>query len=284
MCGIAGFSLSADVQRVDATTLTRALLLGIEHRGRDATGIAWHGVTKADDGEVWIHKHNVRASQFVSHVNVTGARAVIGHTRYATKGAPEARENNHPVEHDGIVLTHNGVIYNDDEVFAGLNGPERYGQVDSEAAAALIAHAEDALDTPFHECLPLLEGSAALAWLKVDDRPGTLHLARIASSPLVVAQTRLGSLLYASTRQAILEAAMKGGFRVKYINDLPEGSYLRVVNGRITEVRRFDKPARTAPARKRYYDNAGNRISTVKRRDSFGNDVTYDYLSAGYGS
>jgi glucosamine 6-phosphate synthetase-like amidotransferase/phosphosugar isomerase protein len=279
MCGIAGFSLSVTAQHVDANRLTRALLLGIEHRGRDATGVAWHGVTEADAGEVWIHKHNVRASEFVGSLELDGARAAIGHTRFSTKGTPESPANNHPVEHDGIVLAHNGVIFNDDEVFAGLGSPERYGQVDSEAAAALIARAQDALGAPFYECLSLLEGSAALAWLKVNDEPGTLHLARVASSPLVVAQTRLGSLLYASTRQALLEAAVKSGFRIHYINDIPEGSYLRVVNGRICEVRRFDKPERTAPARKRYYDRAGQRVTSKPKPAA-----TYSWLTAGAGS
>jgi glucosamine 6-phosphate synthetase-like amidotransferase/phosphosugar isomerase protein len=283
MCGIAGFSLADETRQVDATTLTRALLLGIEHRGRDATGVAWHGTTPADLGEVWIHKHNVRASEFVGALDLHGARAAIGHTRFATKGAPESRENNHPVEHDGIVLTHNGVVYNDDEVFDGLGSPERYGQVDSEAAAALIAHAAEALDAPFYECLSFLEGSAALAWLNVNDEPGTLHLARVASSPLVVAQTARGSLLYASTREAILTAANKNGFRVRYVNDLPEGSYLRVVNGEIVEVRRFAKPERTAPARKRYYDNHGNRITTRKRQNP-SLPSTYGWLNAGMGS
>lgn len=280
MCGIAGFSLSTDTTNTDQIKLMKALLLGIENRGRDATGVAWHGVTDADAGEVWIHKHNVRASEFVSALELRGARAAIGHTRFGTKGSETVRENNHPVEHDGVVLTHNGVIYNDDEVFDGLGSPERYGQVDSEAAAALIAHAGEALDAPFYDCLGFLEGSAALAWLHVDDEPGTLHLARVASSPLVVAQSRRGSLLYASTRQAIVEAANVSGFRIKYLNDLPEGSYLRVVHGRIAEVKRFDKPARTAPARKHYYDRHGQRI----QRKPAPRNATYGWLNAGMGS
>jgi asparagine synthetase B (glutamine-hydrolysing) len=42
MCGIAGFSLSPeDAARVDGVKLTKAMVFEIEHRGRDATGVAW---------------------------------------------------------------------------------------------------------------------------------------------------------------------------------------------------------------------------------------------------
>lgn len=262
MCGIAGFSLSGDTSRVDTDKLMKSLLLGIEHRGRDATGIAWGD---EGDGQVWIQKDAVRASEFVPHLAMTNARAAIGHTRYGTKGSETNPLNNHPVENHGIVLTHNGVCFNDDEIFELLGDPERHGQVDSEAAAALVAYARDRLGEDPAELLTLLEGSAALAWLSVHDEPGTLHLARVASSPLYVAQTRRGSILYASTKPTLTEAAKAAGFKIRYINEIPEGSYLRIEHGSIAEVRRFDRPSRTAPARRRYYNPDGTRATPVKR-------------------
>lgn len=245
MCGLAGYSLGERVRTVDTDALVRALLLGIEPRGRDATGYAFH-----DGDDIWIHKDKYRASDFVEAVDTHGARAAIAHTRAATKGTHTKNVNNHPIDAHGLVGVHNGVIYNDDEIFDLLDA-ERYGLVDSEAAFALL-YRYDLLgaDEP-HEVLPLLEGSAALAWIDPADPPGVLHLARVASSPLVVAQTKMGSLLFASTKQAINEAALRVGFRVRYVNDIPEGSYLRVKDGRITDVRRFDVPKRSyRPKRK----------------------------------
>jgi len=242
MCGIAGFSLSPAARNVDTLNLTRALLLGIEERGRDATGVAWADESTRD---VWIQKHGVRASSFVSHIDpMVGARAAVLHTRAATKGSKANNLNNHPIEQNGLVGVHNGVIWNDDELFQVIDA-KRHGQVDSEAAFALLSHL-DQLDAEAHDVLPLIEGSAALAWLNVNDEPGVLHLARVASSPLVVAQTRMGSLLFASTRKAITDAAARSTFRIKYVNELEEGTYMRVRNGRITDVRKFAKPKRVS--------------------------------------
>jgi len=238
MCGIAGYSLGETVETVDTDELTRALLLGIEPRGRDATGYA----CKVDD-KVWIHKANWQASDFVGAVDTAGARALIAHTRAATKGSPNREVNNHPIDVAGLIGVHNGVIYNDDELF-DMTGAHRYGKVDSEAAFMLLHHSLALGAEEPYEVLPLLEGSAALAWLNPEDEPGVLHLARVNSSPLIVAQTLRGSLLFASTRQAINEAALRCGFRVRYVNTIPEGAYLRVRHGRITDVRRFEVPPR----------------------------------------
>lgn len=259
MCGLAGFSLSKQAKTIDTAALTRALLLGIEDRGRDATGAAWHS---KGDSEVWYVKHNVRASQFLDAVqmDVADARAMVLHTRYATQGSPTAQVNNHPIVRDGLVGVHNGVIVNDDDIFDLLDVP-RIGEVDSEAAFALLAH-RDGADVA--DVLPLLEGSATLAWLDTADQPGTLHLARVASSPLWVAQTRLGSVLFASTKACLLKAAMAGGFRIKYLNEIPEGAYIRVRDGRWTDVQRFAKPAYTRPARTSYYPSGRRNIIASK--------------------
>lgn len=280
MCGIAGCSLSTQTQQVDMNALARSLALGIEERGRDATGVAWHDET---DSQVWIQKTDVRASEFVGFIDTSNARSLLVHTRFGTKGSKSKNVNNHPIEHHGIVGVHNGVIYNDDDIFAMLECP-RNGQVDSEAAFALIARGLEQ-DAQIEDLLPLLEGSAALAWLNVHDEPGTLHLARVASSPLWVAQTMRGSLLFASTRKCLLESAMNGGFRIKYLNEIPEGSYLRVKDGRITDVRTFEKPSRIAPARRVYYPKraaiAANDDWRGALADDFAYDSTYSWLGMG---
>jgi glucosamine 6-phosphate synthetase-like amidotransferase/phosphosugar isomerase protein len=234
MCGIAGFSLSDSTNNIDATALATALLHGIEERGRDAAGVAWHDTA---DGQVWIHKNDVKASLFTPSIDIGAARTAICHTRAATKGSPTQNVNNHPIEHHGIVGVHNGMIWNDDSIFDDLQC-ERTAKVDSEAAFALIARGPELYDAPLDELLPLLKGSATLAWMDVDE-PDVLHLARVSQNPLIVAQSQTGSLLFASTRKTVLEAAMQTGFRIKYINDLPEGSHLRVKAGRITDVQRF---------------------------------------------
>lgn len=221
MCGIAGFILN-DKDRIDTARLTRALHMGIDPRGGDATGAAWadkHGA---------VHHFTVvgRARDFRStHPNAAaGARTAILHTRFATQGDKRNHLNNHPVRSGHFLLVHNGHIYNDDELFRTLPVP-RQGEVDSEAAVALVRYA-NMKNEPVYTALERLEGGAALAW--IDDRDtNTLHLARGSSSPLVVAMTENGSVVFASTQDALLDAMFDVGMEPWWLWAVEEGNYLR---------------------------------------------------------
>ena len=225
MCGIAGFSLHPN-HRVDSRRLAKELLLEIVARGHHATGMAWTD----NDGEVYYHKQPMPAERYIREymdVLPSDARTVILHTRYATKGSPRIEENNHPIMRPGIVGVHNGVIHNDDEIFS-LVGSERYGQVDSEAAFTLLA------DTELHptEAITFLEGRVALSWIETSD-PRWLHVARYKDSPLAIAQTKIGSFVFASTLPMLKQASARAGLALSTIEAIPEGWYLRVRNGRI---------------------------------------------------
>jgi glucosamine 6-phosphate synthetase-like amidotransferase/phosphosugar isomerase protein len=223
MCGIAGFSVS-NRQTIDARKLSRALLLQIVQRGIDATGMGWTDSA----GRVWYVKNDVSARRFISeslHQMDRDAKTVILHTRYATKGSPTIEENNHPIVRPGIVGVHNGMIPNDDEVFDMLD-VERYGQVDSEAAFALIE--ESGLHPT--ESLTLLDGSVALGWIKTET-PDTLHLARWQRSPLAIGQTKRGSVVFASTMPMLMAAGRQAGLGWSMTKDVRERTYLRVRNG-----------------------------------------------------
>lgn len=237
MCGIAGYSLSKN-ENVDAAALASALLVGIEPRGRHATGAAWQS---PGTGQVWLTKEPIPASEFVrkyEHVEENTHTAVL-HTRWATKGSTQQPVNNHPIETGGIVGVHNGVIGNDDALF-NLIGPERrIGEVDSEAVFAMLAYG----GTSAGEAFEKLEGSAAVAWLDVD-QPDTLHLARISSSPLVLARTAKGSLLFASTEGAIRAAVKQTSIVLTRVFTLDEGISFTARFGQLTKMERFSTEER----------------------------------------
>ncbi len=229
MCGIAGYSLSPE-SSVSRTLAAQALLAGIAERGADAVGYAHRGASTA----VTVHKRRSGASELLDEVHVPAAAAqALVHVRDYTKGHPTIEANNHPIRHGSVVGIHNGIIVNDEEIFArygfGRAHPEM--TVDSEAIFALAEHAESS-----PEVLEELHGAMATAWL--DERvPSALFLARGVGRPLWVG-TAGKELFFASTRDAleVLESTLRLTLRKR---EAEEGTLVRVEDGRITTTARF---------------------------------------------
>jgi len=201
MCGIAGFYVR-NQEGINLEKLTDELLLGIEHRGQDATGI----LAVSEGGEtVTLQKDDIPATYFVQTRDwlPDNLKMLLGHTRLATQGLPKFNENNHPVQFKTCFATHNGMIYNDNEILS-VYGPEgkRPAEVDSIAIPVLVAECgfANALDN-----IEKLEGSWAIAVADPINNPDELLLARGHSSPLVFLN-HPKILIWASTRQAIVDA------------------------------------------------------------------------------
>ena len=229
MCGIAGYSLSAD-SRVQRTLAAQALLAGIAERGADAVGYGW----RAQDGSVEVRKRRSGASELLDEVAVPAhASQVLVHVRDYTKGHPRIEANNHPVRHGAVVGVHNGIIVNDEELFAayGFERAEPEMTVDSEAIFALV---ERAGGDP--RVLEQLRGSMATAWLD-ERRPDAVYLARSVGRPLWVGHTRR-EVFFASTRHAleIVEATLRMTLTKREVGD---GTLLALEHGRVVRHERF---------------------------------------------
>src|SRR5215211_1178312 len=176
MCGIAGYSLNP-ASSVPRTLAAQALLAGIAERGADAVGYAHRG----DGATTAVHKRRSGATELLEELHVPdGATQVLVHVRDYTKGHPTIEANNHPITHGAVVGIHNGIIVNDEEIFAryGFDRAHPEMTVDSEAIFALAEHAHGSA-----EALEELHGAMATAWL--DERvPGVLSLARGVGRPL----------------------------------------------------------------------------------------------------
>ena len=234
MCGIAGYSVSPE-SSVSRTLAAQALLAGIAERGADAVGYAYRG----PGSEIRVHKRRSGATALLDELHIPpAATQALVHVRDYTKGHPTIEANNHPIRHGSVVGIHNGIIVNDEEIFAryGFEPAHPDMTVDSEAIFALAEHAQGS-----SEALEELHGAMATAWL--DERNGSvLFLARAVGRPLWLG-TAGKELFFASTRDALdlLEQTLRLTLRKRAVD---EGTLLRVEDGRITGTDRF-KPDRS---------------------------------------
>ena len=223
MCGIAGYSLSVE-SRVDRTLVAQSLFAAIADRGSDAVGYAH----RCGDGPIVVHKQRTGVSDLLETLTIPDdATQALLHVRDYTKGHPSLAANNHPIRHGGVVGIHNGIIANDEEIFArhGFARAEPGMTVDSEAIFALVDDADDR-----REALEELYGSFAVAWL--DERaPGAIYLARGVGRPLWMGEGA-HEVLFASTREALELAERYAGVKLEK-RDLANGSAVRATNGRI---------------------------------------------------
>ena len=133
MCGIIGI-----VGQREAAPLLVEALKRLEYRGYDSAGVA-----TCHDGELdrrrAVGKLNQLAELLVQEP-ISG-KIGIGHTRWATHGAPN-HTNAHPHQAGKVAVVHNGIIENYRELRAELSGVGRNFQTDTdtETIAQLCAH------------------------------------------------------------------------------------------------------------------------------------------------
>lgn len=149
MCGILGLINYSGKQlsHLQSKVVRRAmskLLQESEIRGRDASGVA----VLTSKSMVMFKDHMAasalvqtteysKVAKEVNKINVF--RAMIGHTRFKTKGSQAFNVNNHPIKANRIIGVHNGFIHNDDALFKTHSDVlNRKGRVDSEIIFRLI--------------------------------------------------------------------------------------------------------------------------------------------------
>ena len=179
------------------------------------------------------------------HIPVEATQALV-HVRDYTKGHPTIEANNHPIRHGAVVGIHNGIILNDEEIFAryGFERAEPDMTVDSEAIFALAEHAEGR-----PEALEELLGAMATGWFD-ERRPETLFLARAVGRPLWIGTAAARSLLRLHARRARGARAVHCGITLRK-REVDEGTLLRVEEGHVATA------------------SASSRIAPTSRRRSF---------------
>jgi predicted glutamine amidotransferase len=231
MCGIGGFSLSKD-SNIHPRQLANSLLTCLEDRGGMASGFAFQ-----DEDRNGYYKAPVAGSQLSLKTMPKDTKNVIVHTRLATHGSTKDNRNNHPVISPGgnVALVHNGVIYNHEAVRLNLDSAIDF-EVDTAVIPALI-ESDDTLKR-----LTELDGDAAIAWFDARSR-GTLNIARLEHSPLVIAQVEDGSLIFASTEDLLWRVLIQLDLTPTYMETSKEYEYFQVRNGVISVWQELTRPA-----------------------------------------
>jgi len=197
MCGIVGYVGSRQAQNVIIEGLEK-----LEYRGYDSSGIAV------------IHENSINTAKFKGRLSVldnytkenpiTG-NVGIGHTRWATHGAP-SDINSHPHlnNKETIAVVHNGIIENYLTLKEELQskGYQFVSETDTEVIAHIVDYyyEGDLLEAVF-KAIKKLKGAYALGVI-AKDSPGEMIAVR-KESPLIVGLSEDGNYI-ASDVPAIL--------------------------------------------------------------------------------
>lgn len=181
MCGIIGYSGYRACLHVLLEGLEK-----LEYRGYDSAGVA----VLAANG-IQARKAQGRLSALEKLLETSPLPAAdcgIGHTRWATHGAPSDR-NSHPHCTPHLAVVHNGIVENYAALRTELKGQgvEFITETDTEVLAQLLESCYQRTGEPLAALQAMaarVEGSYGLAVLFCD-RPGQVYLAR-RHSPLIV--------------------------------------------------------------------------------------------------
>ena len=185
MCGIFGCILKEG----NAAPLIHASLKRLEYRGYDSVGVA-----TIQDGKLYVKKDQGKIDEVHKLLNLDDlpGNLGIGHTRWATHGAP-LKVNAHPhLDCTGqIVVVHNGIIENFSELKLELenDGHTFVSKTDTEVIAHLIEenfkkNPELSLADAVLGAVKRLDGSYAVAVISTKE-PDKIICARN-ESPLVL--------------------------------------------------------------------------------------------------
>jgi len=191
MCGIIGIVGNRGVADRLVDGLKR-----MEYRGYDSAGIC-----TIHEGDLVRRRAEGKLGNLVDELRQNPAPGEIGiaHTRWATHGAPTAK-NAHPHATEHLALVHNGIIENYKELRAELvaDGRTLESDTDSEVVAHLVSREVENGSEPgdaVATVMPRLRGAFALA-IAFREHPDFLIGAR-RGSPLVIGwgedETYIGS-------------------------------------------------------------------------------------------
>ncbi len=180
MCGIIGIAGTREVAPLIVEALKR-----LEYRGYDSAGVATlvngHIERRRSPGKL------VELVQLLKENPLAGFTG-IGHTRWATHGAPTER-NAHPHASSRVALVHNGIIENFRELKDELRGAGHQfeSETDTEVVVHLVTHYLDQGMKPVEAATTAVKRlTGAFALVMIFTKEESLLIAARRGSPLAV--------------------------------------------------------------------------------------------------
>jgi len=210
MCGIVGYIGAKQAYPILLEGLKR-----LEYRGYDSAGVA---LQQDHDGHLLVVKTKGRIAELEKRMQGVGAASTlgIGHTRWATHGAPsDSNAHPHTDAAGKLAVVHNGIIENWAALrqFLEQEGVVFKSETDTEVLAHLFArYYEGDLEKAVQRGLRDVRGAYGLAVIHADE-PDVLVAARN-GSPLIIGVGD-GEYIVASDASAIIEHTT----RVVYLED-----------------------------------------------------------------
>jgi len=166
MCGVVGYIGGGNAGEIIIDGLKK-----LEYRGYDSAGIALNIdgklVVEKRKGRIANLEEAMQGGNFMSHVG-------IGHTRWATHGAPsDVNAHPHFSMDKKIAIVHNGIIENYLEIKEWLikeHGIEFKSETDSEVIAQLLSVFYDGdLEAAMYKAVDMMRGAYAVGAMAADE-------------------------------------------------------------------------------------------------------------------
>jgi glucosamine--fructose-6-phosphate aminotransferase (isomerizing) len=150
MCGIFGIILKPGTAYSEAAVKgsLKNIALFSESRGKDSSGIAFRDVGSASieviKGDIPVSRllkdplYDRLLDQTYGEYAAGSGFSVFGHARLVTNGSQLHEVNNQPVIKDGILVIHNGIIVNVDELWKKNPDLNREYKIDTEIIPTMI--------------------------------------------------------------------------------------------------------------------------------------------------
>ena len=211
MCAIFGL---IDYKRV-FTAAQRECFMNVlatecEIRGTDATGFAFNS-----GGKLKIYKRPLAAHEISLKLD-EDANVILGHTRMAKQGDCNKNYNNHPffgkVHRTKFALAHNGIVYNDSNLYYEMKLQKTRIETDSYVAVQMIEKSGELSEKSLAEMAEKIRGPFVFTLL--DERNNSYFVR--GDNPLTLYHFADGFYAYASTDMILKSALFVLGLQSPY--------------------------------------------------------------------